>query len=121
MAGQLANAARRLELARGLGRKEAASIATLAWVAPVERVDRAALREGERVVEDVVILKFRGVDPSECEGRERVTSDADDVGVVRAYDGRAIGVVREVPRRGRVLEFAWPADLAPFAPEAAAG
>jgi hypothetical protein len=121
MAGQLSNVARRLELARGIGREKAPGVATLAWVAPLVRVDRATLRAGERVVVDVVITRYREIDPSEGEGRERVTSDPDDVGVVCAYDGRAIGVVRDVPRRGRVLEFTWPADLAPEAPAAAAG
>jgi len=121
MSGQLSSAARRLELARGLRGASPSGAAALAWVAPVVELDRAALRDGERIVQDVTITRYREVDPSEGDSVERITLDPEEVGVVYAYDGRAIGVVLPGKRGGRVLEFTWPADLAPCAPEAAGG
>jgi hypothetical protein len=121
MPGQLSNAARRLELARGGVGKAPEGIATLAWVAPVVEIDRARLADGERVVQDVTITGYRDVDPSECEGRERITRDPEELGIVYAYDGRAIGTVRPGRRGGRILEFTWPADLPASAPGRAAG
>jgi hypothetical protein len=122
MAGQLSNAARRLELARGSrGGASAGGPQGLVWSEAGARVDRAALREGDRVVEDFTIVDARGVEPSIAIANERVTSDPDEVGVVYAYDGRVIGAVTPGRRGGHVLEFTWPDDLPACAPAAAGG
>jgi len=120
MAGQLSNVARRLELARGL-RGRAAGAQGLVWSEAGARVDRALLRDGERVVEDFTIVDARGVDPCIAIVNERVTTDPDEVAVVYAYDGRVIGAVTPGRRGGHVLEFTWPEDLPACAPEAAGG
>jgi hypothetical protein len=117
--GTLARKARSLELSRGLGGAAAPSVAGLVWTAAVAVVDRARLADGELVVCDYTILDCGAL--ASAEGRERVTRDADDVGVVYAYDGRAIGRVIVGRRGGVVLDYVWPGDLPAARPEAAPG
>ena len=77
----------------------------LVWVTPVSMVDESALREGDRVVRDFVIVDGASC-PAIAESRERLARDGDDRGSVFSPDGRLIGAVR-----GHFLSFEWPADL----------
>jgi hypothetical protein len=110
-----------LEFARGNVAGQALPRRWLVWSSPVVEVNRAALKGGERVVSDFTITDCRapdGVDTAET--RERVTLDPDEVGVVYAWDGRAIGAVKPGRKGGAVLEFTWPEGLARSAPPASA-
>ncbi len=123
MAGTLAAKARKLELARGLGRvRGERPVQGLVWNSAEVEISRASLREGEFVVTDFTIVELRKGDPSTSVSRDRVTVDPLDYGRVLAWDGRVIGkVLRGSGRRGGVvLEYSWPEGLASTAPASAA-
>src|SRR5208283_2480917 len=119
MSGAIAGRARRLELARGIGRdgKRAVAPVGLVWSGVEVAIDPETLAAGELLITDYVIERFAAPDPAQAVTRDRVTRDAEDFGRVYAYDGREIGRVLRVGRgRSVVLEFGWPEGLPSSAP-----
>jgi hypothetical protein len=112
----LASKARRLELARGIGRdgkRIANACVGLVWSDGEGSIDVDTLEEGELVVTDYRIDQHvPGGGPSLATSTDRVTEDSDDFGHVYAWDGSSIGRVLRSARGGIILEFAWPEGLA---------
>jgi hypothetical protein len=112
----LAGKARRLELARGIGRdgSRAAPVVSLVWCGVEVAIDPDELDPDQFVVSDYVITEHCAVDPSHAMQRDRVTHDAEDFGRVYALTlepGREIGRVLRAVGGGRLLEYSWPAEL----------
>ncbi len=101
----LAGRARRLELARGVGRQESRVPVALVWTSPDVEIDRSTLKAGELLVTDRVIVE-RGIDgaPWLAVSRDRITSDPEDYGRVLDSGGAEIGRVLRGVRGGALLE-----------------
>jgi hypothetical protein len=113
MAGTLAAKARRLELARGIGRDGTRAVPAVAivWSGADVVIDAASLGDGELLITDYIVERHAPPDPSQARTVDRVTRDAADYGRVFSFDMREIGRVLRSSRGGIVLEFAWPEGL----------
>jgi len=111
----LAARARKLFLSRGIDEPK---VTGLVWSGADENfpaIGVEGLPDGARVVEDHWIMEYVADDCGHISRwRDRVTYDAEDFGLVYAWDGRVIGRVAQV--HPTLFEFEWPDGLGFIAP-----